>query len=299
MRGYTCLIASLVAFTLFLTSCGAPEATGVTAVLPQPTVSMSTLTSAPQPTQVQSDIVPILKTLLAQKQIPVKDIKITNQSPLTVEITIQSTSNNQRVTPDDAIFSTITDQQIALARRHQIKIDILKVTIVNSQGQPISWSEIPVDKSVDTSPVIPSQIDNATLVNAIREQIPLNGMAIQTLDVALNEDQAQMITMTLSVPDIHVANFAVPSFMPALAGLMQRLKSERGAQIASYRVDVVDNQGQPLLKYMRYYLGSEEHEGWWQADGMTQDWFPHPVPPGAPSDTNTPLPTPPYPAPSQ
>jgi hypothetical protein len=233
----------------------------------------------------QSDVVAELKTRLLNKGVPVKDIVIKNRNPFQVEITLQSTSSDQNIKPDDAIFVEAAHYEVALLRKRQTKLDVAKVVLMNSQGQPIYWSEIPVDKTLDTAPVVPSKTDRVTVIKALQDKVPLSGMVYQTLDVGLDEFGAQVITIRLTAQDIEQANNAIPTFMATLPAVIRKLKDEQGAQIASYRVDVSDSAGTPLLKYVNYYLASEEHASWWQADNVTSDWFPHPPPPARPANS--------------
>jgi hypothetical protein len=226
----------------------------------------------------QNDVISEIRTRLVQKNVPVKNINIQSRTPFRLEVTIQSTSQTQLAVPNDPILEMAVHREIAAARRRGAKIDSVKVIVVNSQGQAIFWSDLPVDKAIDTTPHLFSSVDNATVATGIRDQVPLNGMIFDRLDVTQDSDGTQVVTLKLSVPDIQTANRAIPAFMPALSGVLHNLRSGQGAQIATYTVEIIDAAGQPLLTYVNDYLPSEERESWWQAPGLTQEWFPHPAP---------------------
>ena len=120
-------------------------------------------------------------------------------------------------------------------------------------------------------------MDNTATAQVIRDQLPLHNMPLDQLDVSSNPDGAQVLTIRLSVQYVQAANNSVPQFLSDLPNLLKNLNSEAGPQIAIYKVNVFDAKAQPLLKYA--YDLQLAQETWWQADGMTQDWFPHPPPP--------------------
>lgn len=295
------LFGGAVTSLALLSGCGVSDAAGVNSSLaataPAIPVPISTMAPTPPP----NDIIKALEERLRQKKIPVKQIVVTSQIPLKVEVILQSTSNGSLIAPDDPIFAGVAEQETIRARSRQFEIDAVKVTTVNSHGEPISWSEIPIreDKGFDVVPLIPSQASNETVAQAVRDQAPLRDLVVQRLDVdvSLDEYQTHVITMTLTVQDIAAANTAIPAVILTLPAMMQDLERAQGARIASYRVVVFDGNGQPLLKYIRYSLSSEDHEQWWQADGVTQNWFPHPAPTSGP-ENQAPPPTPAYPAPA-
>jgi hypothetical protein len=252
---------------------------------------------------VQNDVITDIRERLVQQHIPVKSAVIASRIPFEIEIVLQSNSTGKLAMPDDALFEHITYREMARARRRGIKIDSATVTIVNSIGKIITSSNIPVDKAIDTAPVIPSSADNATVVAAIHDQAPLNGMTLDALDVSKDADGLHVIRINLSVQDIETANQALPSFMRSLPVVLNRLRTSQGAQIASFSVELVDANNQPLLKYAKDFLPSEEAETWWQAPDLTQSWFPHPISdpaenlPDSQPTTVVPSPGAPYPHP--
>jgi hypothetical protein len=227
----------------------------------------------------QDDIVAELRERLARQGVPVKDVAIVSRIPFKIEITLQSASTGQFVAPDDPIYGAAAQREVAAARGRGFKIYSLTLRIVNAQGQPITWADLPVDEALDTQPLLPSPLDDSVVAQVIREHLSLDSMSLDRLDIGRDINGAQVITITLSAKDIETANQTVPTMMWTLRTLVEQLKTERAAQIASYRVDIFDAQGQPLLKYVRDDTASESRENWWQAPGMTQDWFPHPPPP--------------------
>jgi hypothetical protein len=298
----TALVIGLITSAMLFVACGTSDANTRNDVLPTATIQTFTATLVVSPTPLANDVTSYISTRLSQKSVPVKRVDILNQNPLGIEVVLQSTSGSDRIAPDDAISQAIAQQETIAALRHGFTIDNVKITVENAQGKAIVWSELPIDTILNAAVTVPSKVDNTAVERDIHAQVPsdLDGVTLQTLDVALNEDQAQVIQITLSARDIDAANGVIERFMQPLSGTIQQLIRVKGASIASYRVDVVNNQGQPFLRYIGYTLGSNElRTSWWQADGVTQNWFPHPVPAQGSPDSLSPTPTKPYPAPSQ
>ena len=227
----------------------------------------------------QDDIAVDLTARLQQQGVPVKDVAVTGRVPFRVKITLQSTSDAEKVAPGDPIFEHAAHREVVLAqRRNDIKFDVVKIIIVNTQGTPIYWSDVPVSAgSEKMSP--PSEPNDAAISEVVREELVLHGISLEDLSVSSDAESVQTLTIRLSVPDIQTANSALPQFMLDLPALLEKLNAEKGTQIAICKIDLVDAAGQLLLRYVKDLQLSQEN--WWQADGVTQEWFPHP-PPGGP-----------------
>lgn len=227
----------------------------------------------------QDNIAVDLTARLQQQGVPVKDVAVTGRVPFRVEITLQSTSDTEKVAPSDPIFEHAAHREVVLAqRRNDIKFNVVKIIIVNVQGTPIYWSDVAVSAgSEKISP--PSDLNDAATSEVVREELALHGISLEELRVSSDAESAQTLTIRLSVPDIQTANSALPQFMLDLPALLEKLNAEKRTQIVICKVDLVDAAGQPLLRYVKDLQLSQEN--WWQADGVTQEWFPHP-PPGGP-----------------
>ena len=186
----------------------------------------------------QNDVASDIKMRLTQKGVPVVRVDITSRIPFQIEIVIQSTSTINLASPDDPLFEQAAHREVAFARRRGIKIDIAKVTAVNRAGTPIFWSDIPVDTALDTVPAVPSQAKDTTITMTIRDSLPLNGMTLDVLFTARDEDQHQVITIKLSVKGAATATVAIPPFMSALSRVLEQLRTTPGTQLGSCTVEI-------------------------------------------------------------
>jgi hypothetical protein len=224
----------------------------------------------------QDDAISRLERNLKSKGVPVKEVKIKSRLPFRVEIVTQSTTSTQTAAPDDAFNQAIIHLETSLARRRGDKFERVQETVVNTNGQEIYSADLDIDPGLEKARFSPSLTDNTIVEKELREKIPLGQLFINNLSVTQDMDGAHVITMTLSTQDLSSANTSVAPFMTAVNRTTDELMADNGARFATLEIIVNDANGQPLLKYFKEFLPADEREYWWQADGMTQDWFPHP-----------------------
>ncbi|MDP2859650.1 MAG: hypothetical protein Q8P50_16990, partial [Bacillota bacterium] len=226
----------------------------------------------------QDDIVSDLAARLTQQGVPLKSMRVTSRAPFRLEAIIQSESAGREVAPSDPLFTHAVEREVALARRrYSVGIDWVKVVIVNAQGEAIYWSDVPA-KALPDDVALPGRLADAQVAELVRSQLPPSELQLQELSVSLDSNGARVLTIRLSARGIEAANRAIPEFSPRgrLFVLVDKINAEQGARIEICRLDVVDAEGRPLLKYVRDVALAQEN--WWQAPGVTQDWFPHPLP---------------------
>lgn len=224
----------------------------------------------------QNDFISELTDRLRNQGVPLTNIALTSRLPFRLEIVLQSTSDSGVVAPDDPLFEHIVQREVNLAQgRYDINLDTVRINIVNTLGDSIYQSEVPVFEISNTFGA--SQLDNASTAELVSKGLPLYGMSLDNLDVSLDANGARVLTIQLSVPDLETANKSVSQFMPDLYNLVDDLNAKNNSQISIYRVTLLDSESKPLLKYVRDTQLSQQN--WWQADGLTQDWFPHPPSP--------------------
>ncbi len=215
-----------------------------------------------------------LKERLERQNIPIVAIIPRSLLPLRLEIVIESMSEGERALPDDPINLHIVRREVLLARQQGYIIDSFTLVLLNNQGQTIFWAEAPVELENVPLEISPSKLDDATTRNMIGESLNPHGMSLADVDV-ISAEGVQTLVLRLSAPSLEEANHALPYFMPSLRPFIADINA-RGAQIVICNVEVADEKGQILLKYLLdLQLDSET---WWMVEGLTQDWFPHPPP---------------------
>ncbi len=223
----------------------------------------------------QQNVVGYLEMRLRQQKVPVAGIKIIQDFPLQIEITIRSRSNGKKGVPEDPIILQMLEREIILARQEGYFIDRFTRITVDEKGKQIAKSDsrvkifehILLDTSSSKVP------DNVTL-NEVEKAISLNGLSVTRMDIS-SENGMQSLILELSVPSINKANLSLPSFMGSLRPLIEGINAQ-GSHIVVCKLELKDANGNMLLSYI---LDLQMHsERWWMDENITQDWFSVPAP---------------------
>lgn len=222
----------------------------------------------------QQEVVKYLKEQLERQNIPIVEITARRLLPLSLEIVIQSMSEGEEVLPDDPINLHIVKREVVLAKQQGYMIDSFTLTLLNKRGKTIFWAETPMDLENIPLELSPSKLDDATTKDMIGESLNSYEMFLVDAEI-ISTAGIQTLVLRLSAPSLEEANHALLYFMPSLRPLIAEINAQ-GAQIVTCKVEVTDEKGKILLKYLLdLQLDSET---WWMAEGLTQDWFPHPPP---------------------
>ena len=228
----------------------------------------------------QQDIVNDLASSLKQQGIPVKSIRIISDGrwdpPIVVECVLQSSSENDKGTPDDPIYSNLISRAVNLAQERGLDAGAVGVIFVNAQGELMSWEiqALRGDEDISSQFIQPHKLSNEAVATLLSQKFPVTEMSLNELDITLDSDGIRWVNIDLLVPDIETANTDLSYLMLEIRTIIEGLNLERGAQIAIYQIDLSYTMGEPLLRYINDL--QLRHESWWQADNLTKDWFPHP-----------------------
>jgi len=226
----------------------------------------------------QQQIVDEITQNLLQQGVPVVSSQIKVDSDwnpsVLVEYTLQSSSENDKVSSDDPIYSNIIGHEVNFAQLRGLNVGAIGVVIINSQAKVIVRNIRKVtDKEFLSTTMKPSEMNSDELA-ALLENVPAFGMYLDKVVVSQIEDGTFKSTFNIKAADVDAANSGMPGFMEALRSNIMELNRANGAQISSYIVDLSDAKGSTLLKYINdLQVG---RQSWWQSDDLTQDWYPHP-----------------------
>jgi hypothetical protein len=222
----------------------------------------------------QSEIVSDLTERLTQQGVPLKSVVVTGQTPLSLEITLQSASDSSAPAREDGFYFLDVRREVLQAERRGFRVSHYRIVLVNAHGATIHTEEERGLTFYALPDLRPATAGNEDIARYVRANLDAHGMSLAGVSVNSTAHGFQTLTISLSVPDLETANRALPGFMPSLHPFLEQANAEAGAQITVCWVDLVSDDGAPLLKYvLDRAIGSER---WWMADGLTQDWFPHP-----------------------
>ena len=231
----------------------------------------------------QQDVVSYLQERLKQQNVPFTQIKILQESPLEIEITLQSVSEGEKFAPDDSANLHLTVREAVLANGRGYQINGLTQVVLNKDGKSISWGWLKVTDLYYLK-LAPSSITDALAMNLVDEKINTYGMSVVNKDIS-SFDGFKSLNLDLSTTSLEEANQTLSQIKDSLGPLAKDVNAQ-GAQVVMVRLKVKDEKGEVLLNYL---LDLQfETEGWWVADGINVDsWY---LSRPAPVETDLPAP---------
>ena len=225
----------------------------------------------------QKSVAQMLEARLLEKGLPVKDFAVGEWPSAVVRLVLQSASSTDKLAPEDPGYEHAVDRVLALALRDGLGVALLDLTIVNTEGKPIHWAlGMPVNQAFLNRGYPASKMGEYEVGDWVRQALPLHGLSLDDVRVARDADNWDEVSVRLSATDVAAANPSLAAFMRETLDQVEMFNSGRRGQIAILRVELVDDHGQLLLRHVRDYQLWQEH--WWQAEGMTEEWFPSPLP---------------------
>ena len=217
---------------------------------------------------------------LAERDVPVESWSLEKS---TLAVVLQSASTGTVGTPDDPISLSLTQREAFLAKSRGLDIANLKIQFVNAKGEILFVGDIVMDKTLDTAWSTTDALAEADALEAVRgalaEKADLFGLTLSS--TAVNSDSgAREISLKAVAGDARSAGAATASLTLNVYNAVNDTNASKNGQIALAFVDITDEAGAPLLKWV--YDAERGTQDWWQAPEMTTDWFETPGP-AAPS----------------
>jgi hypothetical protein len=197
----------------------------------------------------------------------------------TLAVTLKSASMTSVGTPDDPIHLSLVQREAFLAKSRGIDLSNLQLKVINAQGEVLFAGDIVLDKKLDadwSAAAALSETDTVLeLGSALTAKADLSGLSLDPIILKADSGTRELHVSAVAF-DVKSANLSTTSLMISLRRAINDMNSLRGAQIAIARVDITDAKGEPLLKWI--YDVQRSAQDWWQAPGMTTDWFETPGP---------------------
>jgi hypothetical protein len=247
-----------------------------TAILLAAIAAMALAQWASAGTPVGDEVISQAMKSLTEQGVPVKSWSLDGP---TLTVALQSASTTDVGTPDDPIHLSQVQREAFLAKSRGLGLTQLRLSVTNAEGKALFAGDIVLDKELDArwsaAATLPDSETVAALRAALTEKTDLSGLALKQFDLTTDAGTRQLVIAAVAA-DIKAANVSTASFMISLHSALNDLNAQSGAQIALARVDITDEKGEPLLKWI--YDVQRGAEDWWQAPGMTTDWFETPGP---------------------
>ncbi|MBI5965309.1 MAG: hypothetical protein HY863_17675 [Chloroflexi bacterium] len=237
-------------------------------------VAVGVVVSLSAKTGAQNDVVTYLEERYKQQNIPIAEITVLQESPLRLQIVIQTAGDGRTGTPDDPINFHMVEREVVLAAKKGYFVGSFSRVFVNSKGEKFPKADTPVYTDPDTLNVAPSRIADNVTKDMVSEDLNLYGMSLVNMDVS-SSDGLQSLTLQVSSLSLEEANRAGPELVASLPDLIHKINAQ-GAQIQICRFEIRDEKGEILLNYL---LDLQLHsQSWWADEKFTDTWSEGPPP---------------------
>jgi hypothetical protein len=213
---------------------------------------------------------------LTERGVPVKSWSLEGS---TLKVAMQSAGAEEVGTPDDPINLSLVQREAFLAKSRGLDLARLQIEVTNAKEQTLFVGDIVLDKELDSSWSKTEALGESDTLEAVRGAITgktdLSGLTLGPL--ALTSDTGwREIRLSAVAADAKSASASTASLMINLYNAVNDANTLKNGQIALAFADITDKQGEPLLKWI--YDAQRGTQDWWQAPGMTTDWFETPRP---------------------
>lgn len=224
----------------------------------------------------QQDVAGYLETRFKELNVPVVSVRIVQEVPMEVEITLLSEGlKGHQATASDMQNYYHIERELRLAGRQGYAVDSFTLIKRDAEGQ--EWRSVfgsvsPIYAQLDSTA---ASFSDAATADLIRSRLDPGALSVNSIEVVSSEGP-QLAELQLSAPSLEVANESVPVFWPALRTAIGELNAE-GARILILRVQLRDSTGSLLIDYVRdREIGMESA---WLASGMNIEGIAYPPPP--------------------
>jgi hypothetical protein len=246
-------------------------------------ISVTQLVSASTPAE--DAVIAKAMSSLTDKGVPVGSWSLDGATLL---VTLQSASSTDVGTPDDQISISLVQREAFLAKSRGVALSSLQLTVNNALGKTLFGGNMPLDKKLDAAWSVEPAQNEADAAAAVKTTLfgakDLSGLAVGKLQVT-SDSGVRELSIDVTAADITEANLSTAALMLSVYNTVNHLNADKGAQIALTHVRITDKAGAPLLNWL--YDAQRGSQDWWQAPGMTTDWFEGPpgttAPPAAAS----------------
>ena len=229
----------------------------------------------------QEGVVTYLEERFEQKNIPVTEITILQETPLHLQIVVLG--SNQGVTTDDMIMLKSIDREVFIFARQQgylvdSYIRILRDNQGNQLDQTKQYAEVDRITALNLSHAV---LSDEAVQNMVSEGIHpyLKEYNLDDANIIINissEEGLQTLTFKLETASLEEADTAAFFFWTLSHFPLFSEINEQGAQIVWYRAKITDENGENLFDYFYdFQLGSG---GWTQAERLQSPSGGGPIP---------------------
>jgi hypothetical protein len=246
----------------------------------------------------QGNDIQTLEERLVQLGIPVKSVTVTKQSPLEIEVILQSSGSDEKLGQDDLWNKFLTEREVELAYLNfATHIESYRLVLVTAKGNTI------YDSTVFLSPDLPSQkltqappspVENSKAKDILGRNLDLQRLKLLTLDVPSSytaSDNSKLVTLDLSTgasaDKIDIAQ--IDEFIMKVRPQIEEINSRYETRIVLIHIQIKDSDNKLLVDYMEDIETGRQSS--WTAENIEGNWYPQPAPAisSEPQETSVPV----------
>lgn len=213
---------------------------------------------------------------LKEAGVPLENATVTSRLPYKIEITLQSTSQNQKLTADDFWYILLAQHEATFAYRWGTRLNSFLLEVVNQQDAVIYSVETylhPEDLNQVSLEAGTSSISDEASAEVVRNSLTPGRLTISNLDVGRGTS-GQILLLTLTAASVEDANQSLDAFLGSFFKMLDTINQEQGTAIILCRLQLFDEDQAGLLNYVKDLESGYTQWSW--DPGLSSEWFPQP-----------------------
>lgn len=207
----------------------------------------------------QGNSIQSLQERLVQLDIPVKSVTVTKQSPLEIEVVLNSSGSDGMLSNDDMLNQFLTVREVELAYlSFAMRIESYRLILITAKGDTLYDSTIflyPDLPSQKLTLVPPSPIENSKAKDILERNLDLHGLQLLALNVPSNyiaSDNSKLVALDLSTGTSadKTNNSQISEFIMNLRSQMENINNRFSTRVVLIHVRIKDLGGKLLVNYL-------------------------------------------------
>lgn len=226
-----------------------------------------------------------LQERLQQLNIPVKSLIVTRQTPLEIELTLNSSGSVGRLSEEDMLNMFLAVREVELAYLHwDLPVESYRLMLATPQGDALYDSTIFLSDDLPSQqlkPAPPSTVDVSTAKQILESELDfygLNPISLEAFQAFTTQDNSKFFTLQLSTGASaeNTDKLQIGQFIASLRLQIEELNQRYAARIFVMHVRIQDEDGRLLVVYLEDFQTGKQSS--WIDENNVEGWYPQPAP---------------------
>jgi hypothetical protein len=238
-----------------------------------------------------------LQERLVQLGIPVKSVTITKQSPLEIEVILNSSGSDGILSNEDMLNQFLTVREVELAYLNfAVHIESYRLILVTAKGDTLYdgtiflYSDLPSQRLTQE---LPSPVDSDETKDILEKTLDLYGLRLLTLDLPSSytaSDNSKLVTLDLSTEtSADKTNSAqIEELIINLPTQIEEINNNYDTRVVLIHIRIKDTDDKLLVDYLEDLETGKQSS--WLDENFVASWYPQPAPAISSESQETPMP---------